>query len=65
MSSPPIRLPWEYNCGYVGQSENFLRPCLTCYDNQEEFANATSSNTKIKMQSNQNVDFERISILPL
>ena len=27
MSSPPISSPFTQTCGYVGQLENFLRPC--------------------------------------
>lgn len=32
MSSPPIKSPFTYNCGYVGQFEYFFNPSLTCQD---------------------------------
>lgn len=35
MSSPPMRSPLTYSCGYVGQLEYVLSPCLTCEDNQK------------------------------
>ncbi len=35
MSRPPISSPLTYSCGYVGQLENVLSPCLTCGNNQK------------------------------
>ena len=49
MSSPPTSSPWTYTCGYVGQLENFLRPCrMSSSDKISKVENSTSVSENVQ-----------------